>query len=78
MNDFILLPGDVIKHKNSLDVCCVVRSFDGIQAAVDWVNLGEVKSWLIGQSGVVEITEDWLVCTTYRPVCYRHCSWREL
>lgn len=74
----ILMVGDVIKHKNSLDIAGIVVGAVANEVQVEWINLGEINSWSIGQSGSLEITEDWLICTTYRPACYRHASWRQL
>jgi hypothetical protein len=72
--------GDVVKHRNFLDVCCyVANDSDTNQVAIYWMNQGFVESWLLnGGSQLITLDSNWLICDDPAAECLRYTKWSKL
>lgn len=79
--------GDIIKHIKALDVCFLVSRIQGpygsdekVQITGDWINLGFVNSYMIGERTKIKTTinqlRDWQVCLTPSVPCLRYADWK--
>jgi hypothetical protein len=77
--------GDIIKHKNSMDVCFMISKVFTVHNRLKikgfWINQGFVKSWAL-KSDRIEIMKadysNWLRSTTPHVECLRHSQWKGL
>lgn len=75
-------PNMIIKHKDFVDVACHVVEVRPETLMINWINLGQEKSWYIN-IGIQELRldnpADWLVCLEpERHTCLRHARWEKL
>ena len=79
--------GDIIKHKNFMDVALEVVKFkqyspNHYTVKAKWINLGYEKSQYIGINKNIKIKnedmKDWLICKDTSLQCFRYSDWRGL
>lgn len=79
--------GQIIKHRCAMDVCLLVDKVRGpygpnqkVIITGDWINMGFVESYNIGERSKFETTltklnEEWQVCKDITQPCLRYAEW---
>ncbi len=73
--------GTIIKHKKFMDIAAFITAGEESTFRVSWINLGFVRSFLLGKSQVIEIDDfnDWEKCLNPSDQnCLRYAKWGKL
>jgi len=82
----MLRTGNIIKHKNFMDVAIIVNTCDKYGSyymiSGEFINQGFDETYPMGQYKTFKIEtnklSDWSVCTQPSTQCIRYSNWKEL